>query len=199
MYKVSIYNLIRLSLIILLYSPTLINNSFINKTDQPAEQYHVLFPNETLTNSTRYDYSYGPCRYDSNCFLPYGICLNSTSCMCMPDFAHLYVEGQSLKELKCSYEKKRILVAGLLEFFLPFGLGHFYSGHVFFGLIKLIYYFILYFFCCFVYCKGTNDDVFIKLSLICLVMCCIVPLWNIFDLFWFFSGNYNDGNGVPLA
>lgn len=165
----------------------------------PLNFYNVLYPNTTLHNLNDYSYSTGPCLNDFNCFLPYGICLNSTTCMCMPDFANIYIENHSIRELSCSYKRKKVVVAALLELFLPLGLGHFYVGQFTLGTIKFVYNFFLYVFCCILYYKGTNNEVFSNMICLCVIMSCVIPMWNIVDLFFFFSDVYPDGYGIALA
>jgi TM2 domain-containing membrane protein YozV len=175
-----------------IFSPLINNSSSINP-------YNVLYPNTTLHNLNEYSYVQGPCLNNFNCFLPYGVCLNTTTCMCMPDFAHIYIPGHSIQELSCSYRRKKAVVAALLELFLPLGLGHFYVGHYTLGTIKFFYNFFLYIFCCFLYYKGTNNEVLSNMICLCVVMSCVIPMWNIVDLFLFFTDFYKDGYGIPLA
>jgi hypothetical protein len=173
--------------------------SSINQIKPTINPYNVLYPNTTYHNLNEYEYTHGPCQNNLNCFLPYGVCLNSTTCMCMPDFAHIYIHGHSIQELSCSYRRKKAVVAALLELFLPLGLGHFYVGHYTLGSIKFFYNFFLYFFCCFLYYKGTNNEVLSNMICLCVILSCIIPLWNIVDLFLFFTDVYKDGYGIPLS
>jgi len=161
--------------------------------------YNVLYPNSTLTLNSNHEYSHGECLNNYNCFLPYGICLNSTTCMCMPEFANIYIEGHSVKELSCSYKRKRVLIAVMLEIFLPLGLGHFYVGHYTLGTAKFFYNFFLYLLCCTMYYKGTSDEIFTRMLFICIILSCVLPIWNIIDLFLFFTNAYKDGYGVALS
>jgi hypothetical protein len=117
----------------------------------------------------------------------------------MPDYANIYIEGHSLHEMSCSYKRKKVVVAGLLEFFLPFGLGHFYSGHYTVGILKFIYNFFIYSFCCILFCKGSSYDPLMNMMLLCIVLCLVIPIWNMVDLIMFLSGNYLDGSGVPMS
>jgi len=170
-----------------------------NKEIKYLSPFNALFPNSTLEFYSPYEYAEGPCTNHVNCFLPYGICVNDTICMCMPEYGHIHVEGYSLKNLSCSYKRKKMVVAALLELFLPFGLGHFYVGHHWLGTFKLVYNFFIYTFCCVIYCKGSNYDSFADLMIYCVFLCCIIPLWNVIDIFLFFTGGYKDGYGIPLA
>lgn len=158
-----------------------------------------LYPNTTFVSDNNQDYGQGLCSNLYNCFLPYGICLNSTTCMCMPDYANYYKKGVSVYEMFCSYKKKKVIVAGLLELFLPLGLGHYYAGHYVLGLIKFSYNFIIYSMGCILYWKGFKSDATFGLMGLCILLGCLTPLWNIVDLFLFFTGYYRDGNGVKMT
>lgn len=164
-----------------------------------SSKYHVLYPNSTVNDDYDFQHANGPCLNNYNCFYPYGICLNDTMCLCMPEYANIYIKELSLHEMSCSYKKKKMVVAGLLELFLPFGLGHFYAGHLTLATIKFFYNILVYAFCCLLYSKGHDHDQMTKVIMFCVIMSCVLPLWNVLDLFLFFTGSYRDGYGVPLA
>jgi hypothetical protein len=182
-----------LFLIISVVSPSQLKSSHI------SPQYNVLFPNTTLYFPSDYSYAQGGCKNDLNCFLPYGVCLNATTCMCMPEYANIFVPGHSILELSCSYKKKKLVLAAVLEFFLPLGLGHFYVGQYFLGTMKFFYTFCLYTLCCFMYTKGFDHPTVTNSIVCCCLFACILPLWNLIDLLLFFLDVYRDGYGVPLV
>ncbi len=183
-----------------IHSSRIHKENFLNENFADKKlPYNVMYPNSTITLGDLHEYSSGECLNSYNCFLPYGVCLNTTTCMCMPEYANIYVEGHSVRELKCSYKRKRIVVAALLELFLPLGLGHFYVGHYTLGTTKFFYNFTLYIFCCFLYYKGTNNEVFTSMLVLCLLLSCVIPIWNIIDLFLFFTNTYKDGYGVAMS
>ena len=155
-----------------------------------------LYPNTTLYGLNEYEKGDGICSNNNNCFLPYGICVNQTLCLCMPDYAN--VNGPTINSLLCSYKKKKLVIAGLLELFLPLGLGHFYSGHFIIGTIKFFYNLTLYSMCCLLYCKGHDNENLYGFLLICIFLSILIPIWNVIDLICFFSGIYNDGHGIPM-
>ncbi len=154
---------------------------------------YPLYPNTTMSDLSEYEISKGKCSNTINCFLPYGICLNDTVCLCMPDYAHV-----ETGYLSCSYKKKKLAIAGLLELFLPFGLGHYYAGHYILGAIKFIYNILVYSLCCVLYCKGHEHQNIYRQLMICIIFSIIIPIWNIVDLICFFSGTYYDGYGIPM-
>ena len=143
-----------------------------------------------------YEIATGECLIDFNCFLPYGICLNKTACLCMPDFANVYKEEYSLENIKCTYKKKKLIIAGLLELFLPLSLGHFYIFQIKLGLIKLVYNLLVYSMCFILFAK--SQEVSIQTMMICIFLSCLIPIWNITDMILFFTGYYKDGYGVHL-
>lgn len=146
----------------------------------------------------------GKCSNEINCFLPYGVCIDLNTCMCMPDYANFQLKNKDNKTLYshkiyCSYKKKKLIVAALLEFFFPFALGHFYVEHYTLAYIKLTINVLIYIFGYFIYWHNFKEDLFIGLMAICLLMGCVIPIWNIVDLILFFTKFYKDGNGVSLA
>jgi TM2 domain-containing membrane protein YozV len=158
-----------------------------------------FYYNLTLSFQNPRQYGKGICSHELNCHLPYGICLNSTLCICMPDYANTVFNSNGTDGY-CSYRKKNIIVAGFLELFLPFGLGHFYSGHILLGSIKLSYNLLMYTFCYFIQIKfNPEDDNYFDLMVVCLLFSCLIPLWNVVDLFLFFTGSFNDGNGIEMT
>lgn len=76
------------------------SNLNFNKTKKPQRKFREKF----IGN---YEIANGECLNDYNCFLPYGVCLNKTACLCMPDFANVYVKENSLENIKCTYRKKK--------------------------------------------------------------------------------------------
>lgn len=152
-----------------------------------------LYPNTTFIPSNSYEYGDGKCLSNLNCFLPYGVCLNETTCLCMPEYADI-----KDTQLFCSYKRKKVIVAGLLELFLPFGLGHIYAGNYIIGIAKFIYNIVIYSFCCMIYCKGYDNPNIMKMLFLCTFLTCLIPVWNIVDLFLFFGGIYKDGFGIPM-
>jgi len=147
-----------------------------------------------------YGYKKGNCDSQLNCLLPYGICLNSQTCMCMPEYANLDMDEN---HMSCFYRRKKAVVAGILELFLPFGLGHAYAGHIFLSFTKFIYIMLVYTFAYFLSCKSyattEEDTLMLNYVFVCLVLACTIPIWNILDMFLYVNGIYRDAKGVPLS
>jgi TM2 domain-containing membrane protein YozV len=69
------------------------------------------------------------------------------------------------------YSEKSKLVAGLLQIFLPFGAGRFYTGHTTIGIIQLV---------------------------VSIVTCGAGSLWCLIDGILMLMGNVPDSEGRPL-
>jgi hypothetical protein len=144
------------------------------------------------------------------CFYPYGICINSTVCLCTPDYADLrstfsnftqYHELGLKDKFFCSYRKKKVIIACMLELFLPLGLGHFYVGNYVKAWIKLSYNTFIYTLGIFLHLneKCKREEIYYDIILILLFLICITPVWNMIDFILFISGYYKDGYDVDLS
>jgi hypothetical protein len=160
---------------------------------------YPIYPNSTMSSTESNDYGKGECLSSSNCFLPFGICVNSTTCMCLPDYANFNKTGIHNPTMFCFYKKKKVIIAGLLELFFPFALGHFYSGNLKLAFIKLVYNISVYIFMYVLFAYGLSNEDLCGSSKKCLVLCCVIPVWNTIDLLLFFNGIYKDGNGISLG
>ena len=145
-------------------------------------------------------YKKGNCNSQMNCLLPYGICLNDSTCMCMPEYADIHSDSN---HLSCAYRRKKAVVAGILELFLPFGLGHAYAGHLYLSFIKFVYimivYILGYYLSCKSYASNEEDTLMLNTVFFCIILACTIPIWNILDMFLYVNGVYRDGKGVPLS
>lgn len=169
------------------------------------DKYHVVHSNYTLYPSSDYNKGYefatGDCEYNKNCFLPFGVCVNETTCMCMPDYANVVINNNSFVEnnLHCSYKKKKVVVAATLELFLPLGLGHFYAEQYLLAFIKILYNFLVYGYGYILYYKGLTDNSKISSIAFCIILTCLIPIWNLVDVALFFTYTFKDGNGIPMS
>jgi hypothetical protein len=169
------------------------------------DRYHVTHSNYTIYPTSDYnkgfEFATGECDYNKNCFLPFGVCVNETTCMCMPDYANVKLNKDSFVEnnLSCSYKKKKVVVAATLELFLPLGLGHLYAEKYKFAIIKITYNFVVYGYGYVLYYKGLTDNSKISSIAFCIILTCLIPLWNLVDVALFFTYTYKDGNGIPMS
>lgn len=133
----------------------------------------------------------------NNCPLGQGTCFEN-ECVCSIGFVSI-----RKSEYQCSYEVKDHSVAFFLEFFLPFGTGHFYTQRLFFGFIKLILASFICIFWCGDICglrirfslNSKWDKIHIGLVLINLI---VFVGMHLFDLVCFGFNIYLDGNGIEM-
>lgn len=114
--------------------------------------------------------------------------------------------SQANQNVNCTYQQKRQMSAFLLEFFFPFGAGHFYSQRSLPGALKLVLFmFYCIGFCVFNSIKTPGEALFdmsvrMKMVGVCVsCLCCGLFIWQIADLISFGANSYRDGEGVPLA
>ena len=136
-----------------------------------------------------------------NCPPLRGLC-NGNMCVCEENYQTVNNKYVHNNGIYCNYKLKSKFVAFLLEFFFPFGVGHFYSGKTYFAFIKIGLFVLMISMCCTVLCcsnvKGLNGCQFIVCLI--LVLCIIgILVLQIFDLIGYALGIYNDGNGVEMA
>jgi hypothetical protein len=132
----------------------------------------------------------------------FGICNDQkTDCIC--SLGHITHPEDS--QYKCNYPQKKQLVAFLLELFLGFGSGHFYSGRTTFGGLKLgAFLFGIYIICLFPLSAKCLSDRFdsecLVIAVSCFYYCCAVGLafWFVYDLVMFGMNKYLDGEGLML-
>lgn len=148
-----------------------------------------------------------------NCPFGQGQCLNN-QCYCFTGYVtntneinsnnHLKTEKTQEKTITyCNYEVKSHTIAFFLEFFFPFGTGHFYSQRYINGCFKLMLFVFLCIFWCGDICgirirfalNSKMDKIHIVIVLLNLLTLFIV---HIIDLICFGFQIYKDGNGVEM-
>ena len=143
--------------------------------------------------------SYSLCN-KSNCPESRGICSGGT-CICKDNYITVNNALVNNKGIYCNYPVKSRLAAVLLEFFFPFGVGHFYSGNTLLAIIKLALFIILLSMCCSILCCVSAKMVSICSSIIVFIVIITLILlvgMEIFDLVGYGLGIYNDGNGIIM-
>ena len=139
----------------------------------------------------------------SNCPPLRGLCSNNY-CVCEEGFATVNNKYIRNNGIFCNYILKSRYIAFILEFFFPFGAGHFYSGKTTLAFIKLGLFVILIlsFFgllCMIVKYRISTNAGSITLTFFTLLSLLILILMEIFDLVAYATGIYSDGNGVELS
>ena len=135
------------------------------------------------------------------CVKKHGTCQMTTEssyCSCY----ERYTTYPKDSEIQCNYERKKQLNAFLLEFFLTYGAGHFYTDNYKLAVPKLVVFIFLY--CLFIVLriftksKEENKSANLAICISAAVAFAGMLAWQIFDLFWFGYNKYKDGNGVDL-
>lgn len=128
-----------------------------------------------------------------------GYC-KSDECICYKGYI-TYNEKDS--EKFCSYHQKNSFFALLLEAFGLIGFGHLYSGRIFAGFIKILYFYLII--CCgtqFVIQfmkENAETDLAYRIKMIISLVFLATPLiWHFIDLYNYVNTNYKDGNGMPM-
>ena len=164
------------------------------------------------------------CIIGKNCPFNQGFCLSDT-CECLDGYKTLYNPKLAVdQQIYCNYKQINHLIPLILELFFP-GIGHFYVGKYWFGLIKLILALVFLGLCYYIYSemkipsyfetfrkmllnKFIDDDILrcynrneIKFEIIhfCFkIDFYIFLIFWAFDLYMYFTKTYYDGNGIPL-
>ena len=135
-----------------------------------------------------------------NCPSSNGSCFGkyNESCVCLEQYASFPFDTYNL----CNYEKKKQLIAFLLEFFIMFGSGHIYSENYALGILKALYFVLTcgLFISVRILSKKTeeNNTFILIISLLGCLTCAGLLIWQLIDVVLFGLNRYVDGNGVEL-
>ena len=137
---------------------------------------------------------------EMNCLPTRGMCSNN-QCICNENY--ITTDNKVLENhgLFCNYELKARFIAFLLEFFFPFGVGHFYSGKIYLAIIKLGLFAIMICSCCCVLCCVVGKEAGALSFTICIIIVLsiiVLVVMEIFDLIGYGLGIYTDGNGYQM-
>lgn len=171
------------------------NNKIKSNLNSHNQNENNSKPND-ITDDDEYSYDKNIECNEKNCFYPNGRCINNTTCGCTREYASFKVDGE-VSDHYCAYERKKQLVSFMLEFFFPFGVGHFYSGRVLIGILKLIVCFSQCIFAGLGVCFA--KDAGMVLVILLLIFGCVYIVWELVDIILIALNIYKDGNGVPLA
>ena len=136
----------------------------------------------------------------SNCPPVRGLCTNNV-CVCDPKYATVNNKYIQNNGINCNYELKSKLYAFLLEFFFPFGMGHYYSQKMILFSVKLCLFGGLILSCCCLACFLAENKITgcqTILTLIFLLCFLSLIILQIIDLVSYGLGLYYDGNGVAM-
>ena len=164
------------------------------------------------------------CIIGKNCPYNQGICVG-TSCECLDGYRTVFnPKLPQAFQIYCNYEQKHHMIALVLELFLP-SFGHFYTGHFWLGIIKLVlgvtfasssYYLykelkkpgyiqalketILNKILAGPFLQVNRTGIDMKDVAQLLFNITFHPFWIFYaaDVYMYYSKTYYDGNGVPL-
>jgi hypothetical protein len=136
------------------------------------------------------------------CNLLQAICVEENSkmiCVCRDEFDTFPL----INAVKCNYRRKSKVKALLLELFLTYGAGHFYSENYKLAIPKFLFWVFTYY--GFIVLKAIHKgnernkvlEKFIKL--LAVVALTIMLSWQVIDLFLFGFNIYSDGNGIEMV
>ena len=137
-----------------------------------------------------------------NCPPLRGLCSNNI-CVCEEGFTTINNKYIKNNGIFCNYILKSRYIAFLLEFFFPFGAGHFYSGKTILSSLKLGIFVTIIISLLALLCfnpKNRNGQNTCALILSTILVLCLLSIiiFQIMDLIGYGAGIYSDGNGVPL-
>ena len=157
---------------------------------------YLTTPKLSLTTQY-YEQFFSECECnDETCNQKNGKCVDPNKCVCDIGYSNYKLKSY---HKTCSYKLKNQIIAFLLEFFLWFGIGHFYCMRYLMGIIKLCTVLLIIIFDCTmknIKFKSNKARNCINIFIYCLYF--ILILWQIFDVCMFGMNKYKDGNGVPL-
>ena len=138
----------------------------------------------------------------TNCPPLRGICSND-QCICENGFTTVNNNQIKNNGVFCNYILKSRYIAFILEFFFPFGAGHFYSGKTILASVKLGLFVILIISLISILClvaknRNTTNAGSVILSIVIVLSLLTIILMQIFDLIAYAAGIYSDGNGVEM-
>ena len=139
----------------------------------------------------------------SNCPALRGLCSNNY-CVCEEGFATVNNKYIKNNGIFCNYILKSRYIAFILEFFFPFGAGHFYSGKTTLAFIKLGLFVTMILssiglLCMIAKYRMTTNTGSITFTLLTILSLLILTLMEVLDLIAYATGFYSDGNGVELS
>ena len=135
-----------------------------------------------------------------NCPPFHGLC-SGDICLCEENYRTVNNNQIQNNGIFCNYRLKSRYTAFLLEFFFPFGLGHFYAGKTYLSAIKLGLFILLVCGCCGVICLNAKRQITFCSVVTCLIVVLSllgIVVMEIFDLVSYGFGLYKDGNGIEM-
>ncbi len=159
----------------------------------------VLYSKSFCLNPSIDDYNV-LCGNFSNITCLYGVCNSTLHCECIEPYT-TNTNSASIG-VECDYEQKYVRTAFFLEFFLPFGVGHFYAERYEFAIFKLFFFLItalsVVLFIRAYYDKSTQETTELIYALNMVMFVPLLIAWQIADILLFGYNTYVDGNGIAF-
>jgi hypothetical protein len=143
----------------------------------------------------------------STCLSTFGSCKDDKKCECKFEYAHNPSTNADSTGSACSYERRKVTIALMLEVLVPFGFSHFYLGNYTLGMIKVALLIFLPLVLLFVFCYCGQFDgnsltgkmyYYLFNSLIFFYLLGIF-FWMILDIMKITLNLYKDRNGIELS
>jgi hypothetical protein len=175
--------------------------SKINRNNLKIDPYASEFNLLQLRNNSfpLYNAELEKCNKET-CLPQYGTCIDDKICECLTEYANYNVSTA------CSYERKKVSIAILMEILCPIGTAYFYMGYERLGLLKT---FILVFlpglilfhiyFCCSSILDKKNYILQTFFKIMSYTYLALLIFWLIYDLINISSNKMVDSNGVQLV
>jgi hypothetical protein len=162
----------------------------------------TVLKNSTFTFTTGESnyYAYGPCS-KANCDLPYGTCSNENTCICQMGYAQSPNRNVTSNEPSCDYKLKSQACFFLLEVIFWVGIGHFYTGRILYGLLKLIFISVVILLDClfkYKFYKKFVHKTQKKLNVILYFLYFTILLWQTLDIILIGLNRFKDGKGFNI-
>ena len=125
-----------------------------------------------------------------------GMCTLDNICFCHPGYVTIYSKDI---ETRCDYKQKQQIVFLVLEFLISFGVGHFYAGRFYFGLVKLAFDILIFSVYCCCHALKNTEAALSKEAKIRILLMFLFTTWQVVDAIGIGMNYYKDGNGVALS
>ena len=116
-------------------------------------------------------------------------------CFCHPGYVTIYSKDI---ETRCDYKQKQQIVFLVLEFLISFGVGHFYAGRFYFGLVKLAFDILIFSVYCCCHALKNTEAALSKEAKIRILLMFLFTTWQVVDAIGIGMNYYKDGNGIAL-
>ena len=125
-----------------------------------------------------------------------GMCTLDNICFCHPGYVSIYSKDI---DTRCDYKQKEQIVFLVLEFLISFGVGHFYAGRFYFGLVKCAFDILIFSVYCCCHALKNTEAALSKEAKIRILLMFLFTTWQVVDAIGIGMNYYKDGNGIALS